>query len=89
MTNNANNPPEQALPQNEPCVCAVRCCACGACIEVCQRGVLAAGEHGPYVAYPELCDACLACEQAFPEGAIEVSFAIVWAEPLPDASDQA
>jgi ferredoxin len=73
---------------NQPHVYTWRCQVCGRCVDVCPQGVLKVDEDRICVAHPELCDACLACEEACEEGAIEVSFAIVWAEPITDQSDR-
>ena len=78
----------QAQPQSQPQIYAVHCHVCGRCIALCPQGVLAEDAGRIVAAHPERCDACLACEEACSEGAIEVSFAIVWAEPLADQPDR-
>jgi NAD-dependent dihydropyrimidine dehydrogenase PreA subunit len=77
----------EGQPLNKPYVCIARCRAGGLCIAVCHCGALEAGEQQTRVAHPDLCDACLACEDVCPEGAIEVDFGIVWGEPAGDAPD--
>ena len=74
----------QTLYRSRPHVATWRCRLCGRCVDACPRGVLVLDEDRVSVAHPELCDVCLACEEACEQGAIEVSFAIVWAEPQAD-----
>lgn len=57
-----------------------RCNRCGACVLICQRGVLALGDEGVVVAHHERCEGCARCEAVCPEEALEVEFTIVWDE---------
>ncbi len=72
----------------QPHISARRCRVCGRCIDACPRGVLELDEDRICIIHPELCDACLACEEACEQAAIEVSFAIVWARSVADPPDR-
>ncbi len=56
-------------------VVADRCTGCGSCVEVCSRNALSLVGRIARIE-PELCDACLACLDECPEGAIQASEAV-------------
>jgi len=64
--------------QGAPRILQGRCSRCGACVLICQHGVLSLGDSGVQVAHFERCDSCAHCEEVCPEGALEVEFTIVW-----------
>ena len=66
--------PEQAVREASRCMHCGHCMECGSCVESCPGHILAKGEDGPYVAYPEQCWHCGCCRIACPTGSIAYRF---------------
>ncbi len=47
-----------------------KCTGCGTCIDTCPMGVLEIQDDKAYVANPDECSECQACEAACPNNAI-------------------
>ena len=62
-----------------------RCSRCGACVLICELGVLSLGNEGVRVEHIERCDGCARCEEVCPEDALEIEFTIVWDDQAPTA----
>ncbi len=65
----------QSLPQFNQALCT----RCGNCIEGCPTHATDMREDGPVIARPEDCTYCAECEALCPDGAITVTYQIVWA----------
>lgn len=55
-----------------------RCDRCGLCVQRCPTQAVEMGAGGPYVARPQDCTYCAACDAICPQGAITCTFEIVW-----------
>ena len=55
-----------------------RCDCCGECVARCPADAVEMGEAGPFIARPEDCTYCTACEAFCPQGAITCPYVIVW-----------
>ena len=66
--------PEQAVREASRCMHCGHCMACGSCVESCPGHILAMGDDGPFVAYPEQCWHCGCCRIACPTGSIAYQF---------------
>ncbi|NLE99389.1 MAG: 4Fe-4S dicluster domain-containing protein [Anaerolineales bacterium] len=55
-----------------------RCDRCGACVVGCVAKAVEMGPDGPYFARPSDCTYCARCDALCPQGAITISYEIVW-----------
>jgi NAD-dependent dihydropyrimidine dehydrogenase PreA subunit len=65
---------EWALPHIDLSLCD----RCGSCVEQCPAHAVEMGAEGPYIARPEDCTYCTACEAFCSQGAITCPYEIVW-----------
>jgi NAD-dependent dihydropyrimidine dehydrogenase PreA subunit len=58
------------------------CSGCGVCVVVCQSEAMALIDGRPVIVHPQDCGYCGDCETLCPEGAISLSYEIVFAEQV-------
>ena len=63
----------------------MKCNGCKVCISACRLDVIRFDDHKniPYIAYPEDCDICLACEMSCPLDCIYVHPTRLQNMPMP------
>ena len=65
---------EEAIKEANRCFHCGHCSMCGNCVELCPQDVLAMGDWGPEVAYPDECWHCGGCRINCPCGAVYYEF---------------
>lgn len=65
---------EESIREANRCFHCGHCSICGKCVEICPMDILAMGDEGPEVAYPDECWHCGSCRINCPCGAVWYDF---------------